>query len=513
MRTYIALFAEGFLFAFVLTPIAIYVFERLGLVDRPDGVRKLHVMPVPRLGGVVLTISISLSLFSLWMVSNEAGWLFRVHAAMLVKIVFPAFLILLIGIVDDLRPLPSLVKFGAQVLAASILWFQGLSFTMGHASPIGGQLWFGVVSYVLTVLWVVGLTNAFNLIDGLDGLAAGVAFLASLTMLVSSLAVENQVVTILMLPVCGALLGFLRYNFNPARIFLGDSGSMLLGFLLAAVALLYAQKRYTLIAITLPIVALGLPIVDTSLSVLRRMIRGTPVFKGDYGHIHHRLVSLGLVPRDAVMVLYGISMIFSVLALVAMFSSTFTAALVISAFCLVVLVGVRVLRYEEFQGAPRLFRTELQGLRTQIALQELCEQVQRAASLEQITLLIGKIAVLLGFAGFRLHLSGSPVQGPNPERRTVAEHFNSPHHPSANPERFWLLTIPFGPCGAQDGSSQECNSLVLYQAMGQVRASVQMEVLVGSLAPALSQAFERVSTAGSGGFTVPATAGTAAGGS
>lgn len=494
MKTYFVLFAEAFLLAYVLTPLAIEGFKRWGLVDKPDGVRKLHPTPVPRLGGPVLVFCAAVTLGSLWMIPNELGWLLRVNAPTMAKFLLPGLLIMAVGILDDIRPLPSLPKFALQVLAASWVWFQGISITIPYASADSPTvaLALSVASYVATVVWIVGITNAINLIDGMDGLAAGIAFLSSTTMVVSAMVLDTPAVTLLMLPISGALLAFLRYNFNPARIFLGDSGSTFLGFILAAAALVYMQKKATLIAITMPFMALGLPIADTSLSIVRRLIRGTPVLGGDHGHVHHRLVGLGLTPRRAVIVLYGVSVLFTGLALVSMFATRFAATVVIVLFCTMVISGVRLLRYPEFQEATshlgKGFVIVSRQARNHIAFRELCEELRQAASIEEIEATVKRVAELLAFDGFRLTLSDQLAAAVNLREQVLARDFSHARDLSTHPELFWLVTIPFG---AEPADRARGNSLTLYRKIGKGEDYFSVDLLVDSLASELDRAFQR----------------------
>jgi UDP-GlcNAc:undecaprenyl-phosphate GlcNAc-1-phosphate transferase len=232
----------------------------------------------------------------------------------LTTILVPACLVFLLGLYDDIRPTGPYVKFSVQALAATMLWLGGfrildLPVLFGyHKLP-----WF--VGLALTIVWVLGITNAFNLIDGLDGLAAGSAMFSTLVVFVVALLSHSNLVALMTLALTGAILGFLRFNFNPATIFLGDCGSLSIGFLLSALALEGAQKAPTVIAVAIPVVSFGLPILETSLSVLRRLIGGRPVFTADREHIHHKLLQLGLSHREVVIVLYAVSALFALLSL------------------------------------------------------------------------------------------------------------------------------------------------------------------------------------------------------
>jgi len=329
----------------IVTPVLIRAAERLGAVDRPGG-RKTHSSPTPRIGGVAVFAGF------------VAGMAFAAYATGLLfhfpqgtywrSLMFAATGLFLVGLIDDLRGLSFRWKFAAQIIAAIYIWQAGFRIDV-ISHPLGGDLDLGMFSLPLTVLWIVGITNAVNLIDGLDGLATGIALITTLT--VGIIAFDRGLlgVTAASVTLAGALAGFLRFNFNPARIFLGDSGSLFLGFVLAVTSVRGSQKGTTAVAILVPMLVLGLPLMDTGLAVLRRTLRvGTRgmrtdnalryvarnyqhVFLPDRGHIHHRLLNLGLSHRNAVLVLYGVGTLFAL--------SAFSMVLIKSLWIGLLLVG------------------------------------------------------------------------------------------------------------------------------------------------------------------------------
>lgn len=313
-------------FSLLLTPWVIKLARFVGAIDQP-GERKAHSHPMPRLGGVAVFLScfISFGLVALfdrpllsgsWIFSSEGG-LFGLCL----------FIVMLLGFWDDLRSLKPFQKFGVQVLLSSVVYIAGFRVS-AVMNPFGGG-WLDVhaVDYPLTVLWIVGVTNALNLIDGLDGLAAGVATIAAFTILPIALLWGDTGTAVLAVILAGALIGFLRYNFNPAKIFLGDSGSLFIGFMLAVLSIKSSTKSTTTFALVIPILALGLPIMDTLLSMIRRFLhsflpseakessivgRLKTIFSPDKSHIHHRLLARGLSHRTAVLVLYGVSSVLGI---------------------------------------------------------------------------------------------------------------------------------------------------------------------------------------------------------
>jgi UDP-GlcNAc:undecaprenyl-phosphate GlcNAc-1-phosphate transferase len=340
----------------MVTPLIIRLAHALGAVDRP-GARKVHVEAVPRVGGVAVFFGFLAGLlFAAWATGSTVNpssvsvyWAGLALAAMGM---------LAVGLVDDLWGLTFHWKFAAQIVAAVFVWFCGFRVeVLSH--PLGGQLELGVLSLPLTVLWIVCITNAVNLIDGLDGLATGIALITASSVAVIAFARAELGVTAASVALAGSLIGFLRFNFNPARIFLGDSGSMFLGFVLAVTAIRGSQKGPTAVAILVPLLVLGLPLLDTGVAVVRRLFwlghRGArsdrtvlyllknfrDVFLPDRKHIHHRLLDVGLSHRRAVVVLYGVGAMFALCG----FGFVFLKSAVIATLLLAVLGTLVVVFY------------------------------------------------------------------------------------------------------------------------------------------------------------------------
>lgn len=326
--------------------------RRAGLVD-PCSERKVHVHPVPRIGGVAIVLAGALAMVATVAVFGTQA--LATNARGLATVIGGALAVHIVGLIDDVRPMRARWKFLAQIAIACGVFLAGLRVTT-LSLPFVGTVELGVVVGMLfTVIWFVGITNAFNLIDGLDGLAAGAALFALTTMFVVASfngLVGAAVVTIIL---AGATVGFLCFNFHPASIFLGDSGSLFLGFMLAGIGLLGSQKSPTVIAVAIPIVSLGLPVLDTTLAVLRRFLRGQPIFTADRAHIHHRLLSLGHSPRNVALLLYGACALLGLGGMLLVNDSAYVAV-VLLVIGLGVGLAVQRLRYYEFEELARVLK-------------------------------------------------------------------------------------------------------------------------------------------------------------
>jgi UDP-GlcNAc:undecaprenyl-phosphate GlcNAc-1-phosphate transferase len=341
--------AAGLCLSIVLTRICRDLFLRFNIVDLPDRVRKLHTQPVPRVGGIAIALSYLGAFAILLLLPLKGASLIRAHLG-LVLCVLPALLIVFgTGLIDDIRGLSPKWKLLGQLLAAGGAWCAGVR--IGAVGGHGvGDMW----SLPLTLLWLLACTNAFNLIDGLDGLAAGVGLFATVTTLCVALIHGDLGLALATAPLAGALIGFLRYNFNPASIFLGDCGSLSIGFLLGCYAVMWSQKSATLLGMTTPIIVLAVPMVDVVLSIIRRFLGKKAIFGADRGHIHHRLLDLGLTPRRAVMIVYCFC---ALAASVSLIQSTFHnhySAMFVLLFCVGTCFAIAHLGYAEFRAAGRL---------------------------------------------------------------------------------------------------------------------------------------------------------------
>jgi UDP-GlcNAc:undecaprenyl-phosphate GlcNAc-1-phosphate transferase len=308
----LAAFAVALVAASLLTPVIRDAAHGAGLLDEPDG-RKVHETPIPRLGGVAIAAAFYLGIAAALVVARTAGSPLGLETGHLPAILVGAALIAAIGVLDDTQGMRARVKFAAQVVVALVAY--GLGLSIDRLDGPWGSLALGIWSLPLTVAWIVAVVNALNLIDGLDGLASGVALTALAAFFVIASADGATPPSLIVLAAgAGGAIGFLRYNLHPASIIMGDTGAMLLGYLLAASAISLTQIGSPAAAPWVPLVALGLPLGDTAWTVVRRLVAGEPVFVADRRHIHHRLLELGLGQRTVALLLWLLSAALGVLA-------------------------------------------------------------------------------------------------------------------------------------------------------------------------------------------------------
>lgn len=299
-------FAVSLLVAYVMTPPVKRFAEKVGAIDVPRDNRRVHDHPIPRMGGLAIFIGFVLSLIFFVPMSTKV-----------LGLLVGSVIIAVMGGVDDIVSLNPWVKLAGQIVAALVAIRCGLVFDVISNPNIFAEetyIEIGWLSIPLTMLWIVGCTNAVNLIDGLDGLAVGVSAISSMTMLIVSLFVSEPVVSIILAALTGACLGFMPYNLNPAKIFMGDVGSQLLGFVLSTASIMGLFKLHAIITFFVPLLALALPLADTIFAFFRRILHGQSPFKADKGHFHHRLLAMGFNQKQVVAVLYGISAVLGLLA-------------------------------------------------------------------------------------------------------------------------------------------------------------------------------------------------------
>jgi len=397
----------AFLVTLLLTPACRAVCRRFGWVDQP-GFRKLHQIPIPRAGGIAIFL-------------GYAAALCTRHEWTILPAVFAAFGT---GMLDDVVNLKPRTKIAGQALAALL--------ACGAGVQIGGA---GVWLHIpLTMIWLVGCANAVNLIDGLDGVAAGIGICVSGAALVSALIGGNAPLVAVSAPLLGALLGFLIYNFSPASIFMGDCGSNTVGFLLGCFTILWAQKCASVTGMAAPVIALAVPILDTALAIVRRFVRGEPIFAADRGHIHHRLLARGFSPRRVAGIFYAGAGFFACMAIL-LTAGTYSRGPVLAAFCIVIWLALRYLRYDELDSVGRvIFQGVLRdAVTTDIAVRELEAAVRRAQSVEECWMAVKSNGGRLGLGRATMQVYG----------KTFAAEFGEPG------ER-WSLRVPLNGGGAMD---------------------------------------------------------------
>lgn len=339
----------AFIVALVLTPIIRDIFHAYNVVDRP-GFRKVHAYPIPRLGG--LAVAIAYGIVLVWVHGTSEG---TDLDALSSKLLPGAATILFTGILDDFFNLSAAYKLGGQILAAAVAFATGLR--IEAIGPLALPL---AVSLPVTVFWLLLTMNAFNLIDGLDGLCGGLGLVAAAALYAVAVAQDNVPLQQATLPLTGALLGFLCYNFSRATMFLGDSGALLIGFLIGGSGILLVEGGGTPWNAAVPLLAVAVPLTDLLLAVVRRLLAKRPIFSADRGHIHHRLLDRGLTPRRVVSILYAWALAGAVFAFLLGYPSwPRWKPFVVLGFCVTAGWGVRQLRYSEFKvAAKHLFRSD-----------------------------------------------------------------------------------------------------------------------------------------------------------
>ena len=295
--------ACAFLFSYLLTPAVRALAYRIRAVDIPKDDRRMHQKPMPLIGGLAVYISFSLTMFLFAEIDSE-----------LCAIWTGGTILIILGLLDDVYDLNPWIKLAFQIVAAVCAIAEGV--VVREVFLFSGYVELGWLAYPLTVLWIVALVNAFNLLDGLDGLSSGVCAISCVALALVALLYENIAIALLAAVLFGACLGFLPYNFHPARIFIGDTGAYFLGFVLAVISISGVFKISAVISFLLPVVIFALPLFDTVLAFFRRVIHGRAPFVGDKKHLHHRLIELGLSQRHAVLVMYAVSGLFGLLAVI-----------------------------------------------------------------------------------------------------------------------------------------------------------------------------------------------------
>ena len=328
---YIIAFLLSLIVTVILTPIVKKVAIYFNIVDKPTQ-RKIHENDMPRLGGLAIVIG------------AMAGFLYlQPESPYMIHILLGALVIVIVGIIDDKVSLSPKAKLIGQIIAALIVVSSGLHIEY-VTIPFYGKLEFGIFSYAITILWIVGITNAINLIDGLDGLAAGVSSIALATILIMSV-IDNQILVIaLSVILLGSTVGFLFFNFYPATIFMGDTGALFLGYAISIISILGLFKSVTLFSLVIPVIILAVPIFDTFFAIIRRIVNGQKISKPDNKHLHHRLISMGFSHRATVFIIYGVSLFFGISAII------FTASTLWGTLLIVLLILLTLQLTNEIVG-------------------------------------------------------------------------------------------------------------------------------------------------------------------
>lgn len=394
--------AVSFALALSLTPLAGRLARRVGALDHPLTSRKGHRTAVPRIGGLAIAAAF-LGGVALAVGAGGAA----VQGRRILAIAAAGLFVVAVGAVDDVRGLSPRVKLVAQVAAAMLVWAGGLRIE-AIANPLGAPLPLGDLALPFTVLFLVGAMNAMNLIDGLDGLAGGIAAAAAAAAVAVALQRGDPVLAVTGAAVAGACLGFLRHNLRPACIFMGDSGSLFLGLVLAASSIPEAGEVVGATDLLAPVVALGVPILDTAMAFLRRASRGSPIFWGDREHLHHRLVAIGLSPRRAMAVLVAAGSVHAVFAVAIAGTTGARAAVLLAGIALLDLAGLRALGYLRPGVLERLAAERRRYSALRSAVREAADLLEEARTIDEVQTVLDVAAPSIGASRARLLPAGVP---------------------------------------------------------------------------------------------------------
>jgi len=473
MTTYLCVYLGSLVLALLATPVMIWLARWLGAVDRP-GIRTVHKLPIPRIGGVAIFLSAMALIVSVIFVNNNIGQAFRAARLQLVTLLGAATLIFAVGLVDDLKGLPARVKFLAELVVALVLCLVGvrisdIAVTDRWVLPLGEWGW------LLTVLWVIGITNAVNLSDGLDGLAAGVSAIACGVIAIFAIHGGQAIMGVLMLALLGSLSGFLFFNFNPAKVFMGDCGSLFLGFTIASASVMCTTKSAALVGLALPALALGIPIFDTLFSMLRRFLERRSLFAPDRGHFHHRLLDLGLQQRHAVLAIYLVTLIATGLGLFMMLSGSVSSLVIFGCILLLLVLVFRMV------GAVHLHET-IAGLQAKYAYSRLQHEEQRA--FEHLQLQFRQVQdgtqwwQVICDAAQRMDFAWISLKTTHDDGRTEEELWRSPQ---TRPDLVRIITMTI-PLDEDDGGTRSARRFeIAICANGSVESAARRATLFGRL--------------------------------
>lgn len=419
----LSLAAFSFVLCILLTPLFREFALRFHYVDKPDLERKSHVVPVPRIGGIPIIIAHAASIGVLLLIGEGDQIVSRQQISLLRAMVPAGALVFLVGLLDDLIGLKPNQKLAGQIVAAAVACWAGL-YTEGAGGIFAGNAW----GLIAILIWLVGCSNAFNLIDGADGVATGIGLFAALTMAAAGTMHGDPVLVLAMAPLAGALLGFLHFNFNPASIFLGDCGSLWIGFMLGGYGVTWSQHAVTFLGALAPVMALSIPLLDMTLAVARRFISGKAIFTADAGHIHHRLLNRGLTVRRVALLLYAATALAGLSSLLLTASGNLVGMLILVAFCAAGCIGIRYVRYPEFGIAARLLLegSVRQQVQSEISLSRYEQMLRASRDPDECWRVVQALAQEFGFTHELLRLGGRSYQKP----------------PTRSRNQHWVVRIP-----------------------------------------------------------------------
>jgi UDP-GlcNAc:undecaprenyl-phosphate/decaprenyl-phosphate GlcNAc-1-phosphate transferase len=512
MRTYFSLFLIAAFASLVLTPLLRRVCDRFGLVSEPLDDRHIHRQAVPRLGGVAIFLSVLIALSALLLLENLLTRTLSADIRQIGVFLTCGLLVLMLGVYDDLRGANATVKL-VGLIAITVVFYALGGRIEGLSIPFIGQVSLHpILGCLLTVVWVVGIANAFNLIDGVDGLATGSALFSSLVLLTISMIQGRTLVAVVALALTGALAGFLRYNFNPASIFLGDSGSLFVGFALAALSVQGMQKASTAVAVAIPILAFGLPVVDTSVTIARRFLSGKPIFKGDREHIHHKLLARGWSQRRVVFVLYGVSAAFGLMAMLFVNTGNGLTAVILFVLGVAVALALGNLRYHEVAELRASVKRNIGDRRVRainnLRMRRACEALSSAASLDQLFDAVVEVLESGEFVYADAELTCNGHAEVNLRAFELAEANSFAQHAKIvdgrvqwswqrgngstarvlDSNQFWVMRLPL------TGQEYSFGFLDIYRPLNAEPLLVDINYLTNDFQPAVAEAAERIFT-------------------
>ncbi len=474
MKTAAAAFLMSMLCAAFLTPIIRRLAHRFGALDHALTSRKIHGKPIPRLGGIAIVIGFYAPLTALLVFKSDVGGMFLDSRNFALGMFVGGLLIALLGVYDDVRGTGAGKKFIVQFAVAGLMYQLGVRVDV-IANPFGGAIDLGWMSLPVTLLWIVGVINAMNLIDGLDGLAGGVALVAVCTIFLVSMNRVEPLMILFSAALAGAILGFLFYNFNPASIFMGDTGSMFLGFVLATSSLHTGQKSSTAIAVVIPMLILGFPLLDTALAMGRRAIQGRPIFSADKEHIHHRLLNKGLSQRQAVLVLYTMCLLLAAVALTITYAENPTiTVMLLGGVAMMTVIFLRRLGYARF-GVRQLGEQRRRNLALRAAVRALGERLRAAKRAEEVWELVRESIQVFEASAVRLELAMHAGQPAMTRESSPA---------GEDPK----LTVKFRLVGSKHGDGL----LELTWRDGRAELDRDLEIAIELLCEAVTVAHERI---------------------
>jgi UDP-GlcNAc:undecaprenyl-phosphate/decaprenyl-phosphate GlcNAc-1-phosphate transferase len=410
MKTYAATLLFSLFASLILTYVARWTGHRLRIVDVSGG-RRLHSGVIPRVGGPAIAIATLLPILSLLYIDNEIANAWKALGARGWAVVLCSLAVTGLGLWDDLIHLRARNKLLAQIIISATAYFMGLQIKV-LTLPFIGILEMGAFSLPVTVFWFVGFMNVINLIDGMDGLCAGIVAIAALALFFVAISLSAPVVALFATAVFGALLGFLRYNFNPASIFMGDSGSYFLGFILAAISITGSHKSTVVVAIATPLLAIGLPILDTTLAITRRVIAGRPIFAPDRGHIHHVLIDHGYSTRRTAVIFYAVTAILAVSGVIMVLGREIEAGVALATSVILIIYLIKVFKFNtpsnpEFNDStlPISKANELITL-----LPNFLNELQTVKTTRELTDLLSELAQQANFIGSEFQSFISPEE-------------------------------------------------------------------------------------------------------